>query len=92
MAKRKTYTSAEVKNRYNAKHYDRTVINLPAGGAEELRQLAGELGLSVSAYIRSLVMRDARARGRELSAISGHEILESWTAARERALKSLGLL
>lgn len=90
--RRRTHTSAEVKNRYNSRHYDRTVVNLPAGGADELRELAGELGLSVSAYIRSLVMRDARARGKDLAAISGREVLESWTEAREAALKALGLL
>ena len=28
-------TSTEVKNRWNAQHYDRTVINLPKGGADD---------------------------------------------------------
>ena len=35
MKKRKTYTSPEVKNRWNAAHYDRVQLNLPKGGAAE---------------------------------------------------------
>lgn len=56
--KRKTHTSCEVKNRWNRAHYDVIRINAPKGSAEELRAVAAERGMSVSAYIRSLVIRD----------------------------------
>ena len=56
--KRKTYTSPEVKNRWNAKHYDYIRINAPKGSADELKYLAELHGMSVSAYIRHLVISD----------------------------------
>ena len=58
--KRKTRTSAEVKNRYTRIHYDRVQLILPAGARPELQQLAAARGMSVSAYIRHLILADTR--------------------------------
>ena len=55
---RKTTTSAEVKNRWNREHYDRLQVVVPAGAADEIRAAAAKHGQSVSAYIRSLIIRD----------------------------------
>ena len=79
MSRRKTITSAEVKNRWNAQHYDRVAIVIPAGGRDELAQLAERHGQSVSAYIRSLILRDARSEGVELPVMGGEVILSAWT-------------
>lgn len=55
---RKTYTSAEVKNRWNRQHYDRMQIIVPEGAGAEVKAAAERHGQSVSAYIRSLIIRD----------------------------------
>ena len=57
--KRKTYTSTEVKARYNKKHYDQLSIVLPIGSRELLKAHATSRGLSVSGYIRHLIAQDA---------------------------------
>ena len=54
----RTTTSAEVKNRWNAAHYDRVVITVPIGARDEIKAAAAAHGLSVAAYIRMLVIRD----------------------------------
>ena len=69
--KRKTYTSPEVKNRWNAAHYDRVAIVIPKGGADELRRIAEEKGMSVSAYIRALVIRDCADEPEKVHVIGG---------------------
>lgn len=69
--KRKTYTSPEVKNRWNKKHYETVSVLVPIGSKEEVQQLAEELGMSTSAYIRHLVLEDARRRGREAATLRG---------------------
>lgn len=69
--KRKTVTSSEVKNRWNRQHYDRVAINVPIGAREELQTLAEQRGMSVSAYVRALVIRDAREQGVELPIMGG---------------------
>lgn len=56
--KRKTYTSCEVKDRWNREHYDRVAITVPKGARDEVQAAAAAHGQSVSAYIRSLIIRD----------------------------------
>jgi phage FluMu gp28-like protein len=60
---RKTYTSPEVKNRWNAKHYDSITFHAAKGSREFINTLADEQGLSKAAYIRHLIIQDAHARG-----------------------------
>ena len=55
MATRKTHTSAEVKNRYNAKAYDRIALMVPKGTKAAWQAEAERLGLSLNAYIRLCV-------------------------------------
>lgn len=55
---KKTHTSAEVKNRYNTKSYDRIGIMVYKGEKEKIKQRADSLGLSVNAYINMLVEKD----------------------------------
>lgn len=59
--KPRTYTSWEVKERYNAAHYERIALRVGIGGREALKELAG--GLSVNAYLQSLIIKDAQERG-----------------------------
>lgn len=56
--KRKTYTSAEVKNRYNDKAYDKVMIVVPKGARAEIKRVAATRGLSVAAYVRTLIIKD----------------------------------
>lgn len=58
--KRKTYTSPEVKDRWNRNHYDQIGFRVPIGGADEIRAAAAARGMSVAAYIRHLVIADNR--------------------------------
>lgn len=55
---RKTYTSTEVKARYNAKTYDRLTVTLPKGSADLLKAKAEEQGVSVNQLIKSLIVRE----------------------------------
>ena len=48
-------TSAEVKNRYNKKAYDRIALSVPKGLKGEWQDEAERLGLSLNAYIRLCV-------------------------------------
>lgn len=52
----KTHTSAEVKNRYNAKAYDRIALSVPKGTKAEWQDRAAALELSLNAYIRMCVL------------------------------------
>jgi len=58
MAEKKTHTSAEVKNRYNTKAYDRLGVMVYKGGKEKLKERADELDMSVNAYINMLISKD----------------------------------
>ena len=84
MKKRKTYTSPEVKNRWNAAHYDRVQLNLPKGGAAELKALAAAQGLTVSAYIRKLIIHDSAENPESTQSIRGGGYEENWIKALER--------
>lgn len=59
-------TSAKVKNRYNAKAYDRIVCLVKKGRKKEIQRRAELLGLSVNAYLVGLIDRDTA--GLDLSA------------------------
>lgn len=56
--KRKTHTSCEVKDRWNREHYDSVGIRVPLGARAELQSIAAAKGMSVSAYIRHLIIAD----------------------------------
>ena len=64
MAKRKTYTSAAVKNRWNTQHYDRIIVHVPAGAKAEVQKLADDMGLSVAEYIRQAIRIKAARDGK----------------------------
>lgn len=54
-----SYTSTEVKARWNAKHYDQLSIVLPKGSAKLIKEYANSQGMSASEYIRHLIAQDA---------------------------------
>lgn len=83
-------TSTEVKNRWNAQHYDRTVINLPKGGADELRTIAAAKGMTVSGYIRHLIISDNRESPELTETIRGGGVAERWETLN--AMRQLGVL
>lgn len=60
---RRHKTSSWVKDRYNAKHYEQVNFRVGIGGREILQELADESGLSLAAYLRHLVVKDAQDRG-----------------------------
>lgn len=69
---RKTHTSSAVKDRYNRKHYEQLTIRTAHGGRAAIQELAELHGLSVTAYIRHLVIADGKRNGKpEISAILG---------------------
>jgi predicted HicB family RNase H-like nuclease len=51
-------TSAAVKNRYNAKTYDRINLTVPKGYKERISAVAGKTGESVNGYIKRLIDED----------------------------------
>ena len=53
--KRKTKTSAAVKNRYNKKAYDRISVVVPKGMGEAFKQKCTELGVSQAQIIKQAV-------------------------------------
>ena len=53
--KRKTKTSAAVKNRYNKKAYDRISVVVPKGMGEAFKQKCAELGVSQAQVIKQAV-------------------------------------
>lgn len=57
--KRRTETSCEVKDRWNAQHYEQVIIRVPIGARDEIADRAKAHGMSVAAYLRWLVIRDS---------------------------------
>lgn len=51
-------TSAAVKNRYNAKAYDRIALVVKKGKKERIKEKADEMGISINAYINALIEAD----------------------------------
>lgn len=56
--KRKTRTSAAVKNRYNAKAYDRITLFVPKGDKDRIKERASGHGESLNGYITRLIAED----------------------------------
>ena len=56
--KRKTYTSWQVKNKYNNKAYDRAVLFVPKGMGDVIKAHCKEQGLSVNKYLNDLVRKE----------------------------------
>ena len=48
-------TSSEVKNRWNAKAYDRIELRVKKGHKDIIKAAADEAGLSVNAYIQQAI-------------------------------------
>lgn len=81
----RTKTSAEVKNRWNAEHYDRVVITVPAGARDEIKAAAAAHGLSVAAYIRMLVIHDTAKNPDITHILRGGGVTDAWeNLLRER--------
>lgn len=51
-------TSSEVKNRYNAKAYDRITTVVPKGRKMDVEAFAEKQGVSVNALINGLLQRE----------------------------------
>lgn len=69
---RKTHTSSAVKDRYNRKHYEQIILRTANGGRAAIRQLAELHGMSVTEYIRHLVIADGERLGKsDISGIIG---------------------
>lgn len=74
---RKTHTSSAVKDRYNRKHYEQIILRTANGGRAAIQELAELHGMSVTAYIRHLVIADGERCGKpEISAIIGGGVKE----------------
>ena len=70
--KSKTYTSSEVKSRYNANHYDVITFRAAKGSLQVVKDLAAADGLSLAAYLKHLIIQDAKNRGKgDISALFG---------------------
>lgn len=78
MSKRKTYTSPEVKDRWNREHYDHIGFRAPKGSAEELRAIAAARGMSVAAYIRHLIIADNAEKPETTHFLRGGGVLKAW--------------
>lgn len=69
---RRTKTSSEVKDRYNRKHYEQLTIRTAHGGRAAIQELAELHGMSMTQYIRHLVIADGQKLGKDdISAILG---------------------
>lgn len=69
---RKTYTSPEVKDRWNKKHYDQLAFRCRKGGKDVIAAMAALRGMSMAEYIRHLVIKDAKDAGKgDISAYLG---------------------
>lgn len=62
--KRKTKTSAQVKNRYNSKKYDRFSLMLPKGEKTQIQNHADNQGESINAFINRAI-KETIARDNE---------------------------
>ena len=68
--KSKTYTSPEVKDRWNRKHYDQITIRCGIGGRKLIQDAAAAHGMSMAEYLRHLVIAD-NPENADISAILG---------------------
>lgn len=51
-------TSAEVKNRYNSKAYDRLNLVVPKGRKADIEAFAAERGQSINGFVGALIRRE----------------------------------
>lgn len=71
---RRTYTSSEVKDRWNRNHYEQVLFRVGIGGKAAIKAVAELRGCSVAEYIRGLIIADAKSLGNgDISAILGGE-------------------
>lgn len=77
--KRKTYTSCEVKDRWNRAHYDRIDFRAPKGSADEVKAIAEKRGMSVAAYMRHLIIADNSENPDSTRFLRGGGVAEPWT-------------
>lgn len=69
---RRTYTSSEVKDRWNRNHYEQVLFRVGIGGKAAIKAVAELRGCSVAEYIRGLIIADAKNLGNgDISAILG---------------------
>lgn len=69
---RRTYTSSEVKDRWNREHYEQVLFRVGIGGKAAIKAVAELRGVSVAEYIRGLIIADAKNLGNgDISAILG---------------------
>lgn len=69
---RRPFTSCEVKDRWNREHYDKITFRTGNGGAAAIKAMAEYHGMSMSEYLRHLVIADAQQSEKpEISAILG---------------------
>lgn len=59
------------KAEYNQQNYDQCKIYVRKGGRDVIQQLAAASGQSMADYIRTLVIRDAKRRGLDVTAALG---------------------
>ena len=52
---RKNTTSCEVRNRWNAKHYDRINVTLPKGYGDMFKDYCAEQGTTMNAVISQII-------------------------------------
>ena len=51
-------TSSKVKDKYNAKAYDRLAIRVKKGKANKIKEYAASQGLSLNGYVNKLIDED----------------------------------
>lgn len=60
--------SQEVRERYNAKTYDRATVRFYKGELEKIKEYAESIGKSFNGYINDLIVSDMEKNGVELRA------------------------
>lgn len=60
--------SQEVRERYNAKTYDRATVRFYKGELEKIKEYAESIGKSFNGYINDLIVSDMERNGVELRA------------------------
>ena len=65
--------SQEVRERYNAKTYDRATVRFYKGELEKIKEYAESIGKSFNGYINDLIVSDMERNGVELRATATDE-------------------
>ena len=60
--------SQEIRERYNAKTYDRATVRFYKGELEKIKEYAESIGKSFNGYINDLIVSDMERNGVELRA------------------------